>query len=165
MAVHVKSLDWKHLPEVVLEGFLQLASESEFRQFAECQSRELRATIRNSLHPQRPARSNRFLYVLCTPIAIDGKAHHSYSISIFKPPIRLPWKKLLLRCSVLSCSACEQGVLTRVNTITKVAYRDASTILSGEHINEPCCESDQSGYQFAGPWVFLSPELHFSLFS
>jgi hypothetical protein len=56
MAVYVKSLDWKHLLEVVLEGFLQLASESEFRQFTECQSRELRAAIRNSLHPQRPAR-------------------------------------------------------------------------------------------------------------
>jgi hypothetical protein len=131
----------------------------------ECQSRELCAAIRNSLYLQRPARWNRFLYGLRTPIAIAGKAHHSYSISIFKPPIRLPWKKLLLRCSVFSCSACEQGVLTRVNTITEVAYRDASTILSGEHINEPRCESDQSGYQFAGPWVFLSPELHFSLFS
>ncbi|KAJ8574456.1 hypothetical protein K7X08_026261 [Anisodus acutangulus] len=36
-------------------------------------------------------------------------------------------------------------VLTRVNTITKVAYKDDPTILAFELINEPRCPSDLSG--------------------
>ncbi|TMW85943.1 hypothetical protein EJD97_022208 [Solanum chilense] len=43
-------------------------------------------------------------------------------------------------------------VLTRVNTITKVAYKDDPTILSWELINEPRCPSDLSGKTFQN-WV------------
>lgn len=36
-------------------------------------------------------------------------------------------------------------MLTRVNTINKLAYKDDPTILSWELINEPRCPSDLSG--------------------
>ncbi|XP_051123576.1 mannan endo-1,4-beta-mannosidase 1-like [Andrographis paniculata] len=43
-------------------------------------------------------------------------------------------------------------VITRVNTITRVAYRDDPTIMAWELINEPRCESDYSGRTVNG-WV------------
>ncbi|XP_074272755.1 mannan endo-1,4-beta-mannosidase 7-like [Silene latifolia] len=45
-----------------------------------------------------------------------------------------------------------KNVLTRVNTITKVAYKDEPTIMAWELINEPRCSSDLSGRTFQG-WV------------
>ncbi|KAL8543606.1 hypothetical protein ACS0TY_004250 [Phlomoides rotata] len=38
-----------------------------------------------------------------------------------------------------------QTVLTRINSLTGVAYKDDSTILAWELINEPRCQSDVSG--------------------
>eukprot|EP00253_Pinus_taeda_P034063 PITA_34063 len=43
-------------------------------------------------------------------------------------------------------------VLTRVNSITGVAYKDDSTIFAWELINEPRCESDPSGRTIQG-WI------------
>ncbi|KAL7143838.1 hypothetical protein ABFS83_08G218400 [Erythranthe nasuta] len=43
-------------------------------------------------------------------------------------------------------------MLTRYNTITKIAYKDDPTILAWELINEPHCESDLSGNTFQN-WV------------
>ncbi|KAL9228762.1 hypothetical protein vseg_004309 [Gypsophila vaccaria] len=43
-------------------------------------------------------------------------------------------------------------VLTRVNTFTKVAYKDDPTIMAWELINEPRCSSDLSGKTFQN-WV------------
>lgn len=38
-----------------------------------------------------------------------------------------------------------QRVVTRFNTITKIAYRDDPTIMAWELINEPRCQADYSG--------------------
>ncbi|XP_031472624.1 mannan endo-1,4-beta-mannosidase 5-like [Nymphaea colorata] len=43
-------------------------------------------------------------------------------------------------------------VLTRVNTITNIQYRDDPTIMAWELMNEPRCESDYSGRTVQG-WV------------
>ncbi|WOG97541.1 hypothetical protein DCAR_0416882 [Daucus carota subsp. sativus] len=45
-----------------------------------------------------------------------------------------------------------QRVMTRINTITKRAYKDDSTIMSWELINEPRCDVDYSGRTVNG-WV------------
>ncbi|XP_072970382.1 mannan endo-1,4-beta-mannosidase 5-like [Typha angustifolia] len=45
-----------------------------------------------------------------------------------------------------------KSVLTRVNTITKMAYRDDPTIMAWELINEPRCHSDYSG-RTINDWV------------
>ncbi|URE12491.1 Mannan endo-1,4-beta-mannosidase [Musa troglodytarum] len=46
-----------------------------------------------------------------------------------------------------------QKVLTRVNTITKIAYKDDPTIMSWELMNEPRCEVDHSGKTVTQAWV------------
>ncbi|KAL8482369.1 hypothetical protein ACS0TY_028512 [Phlomoides rotata] len=38
-----------------------------------------------------------------------------------------------------------ERVVTRLNTITRVAYRDDSTIMAWELMNEPRCQADYSG--------------------
>lgn len=38
-----------------------------------------------------------------------------------------------------------QRVITRINTITRTAYRDDSTIMAWELMNEPRCQVDYSG--------------------
>ncbi|KAL1542752.1 Mannan endo-1,4-beta-mannosidase 2 [Salvia divinorum] len=43
-------------------------------------------------------------------------------------------------------------VMTRLNTITRVAYKDEPTIMAWELINEPRCETDPSGKTVNG-WV------------
>ncbi|KAK9066790.1 hypothetical protein SSX86_014113 [Deinandra increscens subsp. villosa] len=43
-------------------------------------------------------------------------------------------------------------VITRVNTITKIAYRDDTTIMAWELINEPRCQVDYSG-RMVNAWV------------
>ncbi|KAM7253043.1 hypothetical protein ACFE04_025661 [Oxalis oulophora] len=43
-------------------------------------------------------------------------------------------------------------VLTRINTITKVAYKDDATIMAWELMNEPRCQADYSGKTVNG-WV------------
>ncbi|CAA0833702.1 Mannan endo-1-4-beta-mannosidase 7 [Striga hermonthica] len=43
-------------------------------------------------------------------------------------------------------------VVTRLNTITKIAYKDDPTIMAWELINEPRCETDYSGSTLNG-WV------------
>ncbi|CAH1421964.1 unnamed protein product [Lactuca virosa] len=45
-----------------------------------------------------------------------------------------------------------QRVITRVNTITRVAYRDDTTIMAWELINEPRCQADYSG-RTVNVWV------------
>ncbi|KAJ3675368.1 hypothetical protein LUZ60_004410 [Juncus effusus] len=45
-----------------------------------------------------------------------------------------------------------KSVLTRINTINKVAYKDDSTIMAWELINEPRCKSDYSG-RTVNAWV------------
>ncbi|XP_074373553.1 mannan endo-1,4-beta-mannosidase 5-like [Apium graveolens] len=45
-----------------------------------------------------------------------------------------------------------QRVITRVNTITRTAYRDDSTIMAWELMNEPRCQVDYSGNTING-WV------------
>ncbi|PWA70455.1 mannan endo-1,4-beta-mannosidase 1 [Artemisia annua] len=45
-----------------------------------------------------------------------------------------------------------QRVITRVNTITRIAYRDERTIMAWELINEPRCQTDYSGRTVNG-WV------------
>lgn len=43
-------------------------------------------------------------------------------------------------------------VITRVNTITRIAYRDDTTIMAWELMNEPRCQADYSGRTVNG-WV------------
>ncbi|ERM99694.1 mannan endo-1,4-beta-mannosidase 5 [Amborella trichopoda] len=43
-------------------------------------------------------------------------------------------------------------VITRVNSITKIAYRDDPTIMAWELMNEPRCQADYSGRTLTG-WV------------
>lgn len=43
-------------------------------------------------------------------------------------------------------------IVTRVNTMTRIAYRDDSTIMAWELINEPRCNADYSGRTVNG-WV------------
>ncbi|KAL5776110.1 hypothetical protein ACOSP7_009036 [Xanthoceras sorbifolium] len=43
-------------------------------------------------------------------------------------------------------------VLTRINTITRIAYKDEPTIMAWELINEPRCQADYSGKTLNG-WV------------
>ncbi|KAM7511484.1 hypothetical protein LguiB_010359 [Lonicera macranthoides] len=43
-------------------------------------------------------------------------------------------------------------VMTRMNTITKIAYKDDSTIMAWELMNEPRCQADYSGRTING-WV------------
>ncbi|OVA16481.1 Glycoside hydrolase [Macleaya cordata] len=43
-------------------------------------------------------------------------------------------------------------VLTRLNTVTKIAYKDDPTIMAWELINEPRCQTDPSGRTVQG-WV------------
>ncbi|KAG6431928.1 hypothetical protein SASPL_103500 [Salvia splendens] len=45
-----------------------------------------------------------------------------------------------------------QTVMTRLNTITRVAYKDEPTIMAWELMNEPRCETDHSGKTVNG-WV------------
>ncbi|CAL9086362.1 unnamed protein product [Musa acuminata var. zebrina] len=45
-----------------------------------------------------------------------------------------------------------QRVLTRINTITNVAYKDDPTIMAWELINEPRCQADYSG-KTVNAWV------------
>ncbi|KAL8250735.1 hypothetical protein R6Q59_034428 [Mikania micrantha] len=45
-----------------------------------------------------------------------------------------------------------ERVITRVNTITNIAYRDDTTIMSWELINEPRCQVDNSG-RMVNDWV------------
>ncbi|KAL4583150.1 hypothetical protein LXL04_007715 [Taraxacum kok-saghyz] len=45
-----------------------------------------------------------------------------------------------------------QRVITRINTITKISYRDDTTIMAWELINEPRCEADYSG-RTVNAWV------------
>uniref|UniRef100_A0A162AIC7 mannan endo-1,4-beta-mannosidase n=1 Tax=Daucus carota subsp. sativus TaxID=79200 RepID=A0A162AIC7_DAUCS len=45
-----------------------------------------------------------------------------------------------------------QRVITRINTITRVAYKDEPTIMAWELMNEPRCEADYSGRTVNG-WV------------
>ncbi|KAF3321720.1 mannan endo-1,4-beta-mannosidase 5-like protein [Carex littledalei] len=45
-----------------------------------------------------------------------------------------------------------KSILTRVNTITKLAYKDEPAILAWELINEPRCQSDYSG-RTINAWV------------
>ncbi|KAK1386831.1 Mannan endo-1,4-beta-mannosidase [Heracleum sosnowskyi] len=45
-----------------------------------------------------------------------------------------------------------QRVISRINTITKVAYKDDSTIMAWELMNEPRCDVDYSGRTVNG-WV------------
>ncbi|CAD5178062.1 unnamed protein product [Musa acuminata subsp. malaccensis] len=44
-------------------------------------------------------------------------------------------------------------VLTRVNTITKVAYKDDPTIMTWDLMNEPRCPSEPSGQTVTQAWV------------
>ncbi|KAJ3671594.1 hypothetical protein LUZ60_007673 [Juncus effusus] len=45
-----------------------------------------------------------------------------------------------------------KSILSRLNTITKMAYKDDTTIMSWELINEPRCQSDYSG-RSVNAWV------------
>ena len=61
--------------------------------------------------------------------------------------INLPLSRIsgyLLTCMVQKLFYM-QSVLTRVNSITGVAYKDDSTIFAWELMNEPRCQSDLSG--------------------